>query len=71
MITPGEQFAQYSRHAIQPTFGKVGASSKMACKVAGVQKLNRLLAADSRAFSTIITSIGVKYYDGMAIAVVN
>ncbi|HEV2483371.1 MAG TPA: O-methyltransferase [Puia sp.] len=40
-------------------------------KVAGVQRLNRLMAADSRIFSTIITSIGVKYYDGMAIAVVN
>jgi len=40
-------------------------------KVAGVQKLNRLLSTDSRAFSTIITSIGAKYYDGMAIAVVN
>ena len=40
-------------------------------KVAGVQRLNRLMAADKRAFSTIITSIGVKYYDGMAIAVVN
>lgn len=40
-------------------------------KVAGVQRLNRLMAADRRTLSTIITSIGVKYYDGMAIAVVN
>jgi len=40
-------------------------------KVAGVQRLNSRMAADSRAFSTIITSIGTKYYDGMAIAVVN
>jgi len=40
-------------------------------KVAGVQQLNSRMAADSRAFSTIITSIGTKYYDGMAIAVVN
>ena len=40
-------------------------------KVAGVQRLNRLMSGDSRAFSTIITSIGAKYYDGMAIAVVN
>lgn len=40
-------------------------------KVAGVQRLNRLLATDTRAYSTIITSIGTKYYDGMAIAVVN
>lgn len=40
-------------------------------KVAGVQKLNRMMAADNRAFTTIITSIGAKYYDGMAIAIVN
>ena len=40
-------------------------------KVAGVQRLNRLMATQDRAFATIITSIGVKYYDGMAIAVVN
>lgn len=40
-------------------------------KVAGVQRLNRLLSADTRAYSTIITTIGTKYYDGMAIAVVN
>lgn len=40
-------------------------------KVAGVQRLNRLMAADRRTLSTIITSIGVKYYDGMAIAVVD
>jgi caffeoyl-CoA O-methyltransferase len=40
-------------------------------KVAGVQRLNQIMSADSRVFSTIITSIGAKYYDGMAIAVVN
>jgi caffeoyl-CoA O-methyltransferase len=39
-------------------------------KVAGVQRLNRMLAEDSRVFATIITSIGVKDYDGMALALV-
>jgi caffeoyl-CoA O-methyltransferase len=40
-------------------------------KVAGAQRLNRLMAKDTRTFATIITTIGAKYYDGMAIAVVN
>ena len=40
-------------------------------KVAGVQRLNHLLATDTRTYATIITTIGTKYYDGMAIAVVN
>jgi caffeoyl-CoA O-methyltransferase len=39
-------------------------------KVAGVQRLNRMLAEDTRVFATIITSIGVKDYDGMALALV-
>jgi caffeoyl-CoA O-methyltransferase len=39
-------------------------------KVAGVQRLNRMLAEDARVFATIITSIGVKEYDGMALALV-
>jgi caffeoyl-CoA O-methyltransferase len=40
-------------------------------KVAGVQRLNKLLSEDSRVCSTILTTVGVKDYDGMAIAVVN
>ena len=51
--------------------GKVLDENTTDDKVAGVQRLNKLMSADSRAFSTIITSIGTKYYDGMAIAVVN
>jgi caffeoyl-CoA O-methyltransferase len=39
-------------------------------RVAGVQRLNDVLAADPRVFSTIITTVGVKDYDGMAIALV-
>jgi caffeoyl-CoA O-methyltransferase len=39
-------------------------------KVAGVQRLNRMLAEDTRVFATIITSVGVKDYDGMALALV-
>ena len=39
-------------------------------KVKGVQRFNKVLAADPRVTATIITSIGVKYYDGMAIALV-
>ena len=51
--------------------GKVLDNNTTDEKVAGVQRLNSMMAADSRTFSTIITSIGAKYYDGMAIAVVN
>ena len=51
--------------------GKVLDANTSDEKVAGVQRLNRLMATEDRAFATIITSIGVKYYDGMAIAVVN
>ena len=50
--------------------GKVLDENTTDDKVAGVQRLNKLMSADSRTLSTIITSIGTKYYDGMAIAVV-
>jgi caffeoyl-CoA O-methyltransferase len=40
-------------------------------KVAGVQRLNNVLGRDPRVCSTILTTVGVKDYDGMAIAVVN
>ena len=40
-------------------------------KVQGVQRLNKTLAADERVTATIIQTVGVKYHDGMVIAVVN
>jgi predicted O-methyltransferase YrrM len=39
-------------------------------KVQGVRRLNASLATDSRVVATIIQTVGVKYHDGMAIAVV-
>ena len=38
--------------------------------VKGVQRLNKLLASDPRVMATIVPSIGLKKFDGMAIAVV-
>ena len=38
--------------------------------VKGVQRLNKILASDPRVMATIIPSIGLKKFDGMAIAVV-
>jgi caffeoyl-CoA O-methyltransferase len=38
--------------------------------VKGVQRLNKVLASDPRVMATIIPSIGLKKFDGMAIAVV-
>jgi caffeoyl-CoA O-methyltransferase len=35
--------------------------------VIGVQRLNKLLAADQRVTATVMTTVGVKDYDGMAI----
>lgn len=40
-------------------------------RVKGVQKLNKLLGTDHRVTATILQTVGVKEYDGMAIAVVN
>jgi len=39
-------------------------------KVQGVQRLNKMLAGDDRVTATIIQTVGCKYHDGMAIAVV-
>ncbi len=39
-------------------------------KVQGVQRLNKMLSADDRVTATIIQTVGCKYHDGMAIAVV-
>ena len=38
--------------------------------VKGVQRLNKVLASDPRVMATIIPSIGLKKFDGMAIAFV-
>lgn len=40
-------------------------------KVLGVQRLNKSLSTDTRVTATIITTVGIKDYDGMVIAVVN
>jgi caffeoyl-CoA O-methyltransferase len=39
-------------------------------KVKGAQRFNKRLASDSRVSATILQTIGVKEYDGMAIAIV-
>ena len=39
--------------------------------VIGVQRLNKVLAADRRVTATIMTTVGLKDYDGMAIVLVN
>lgn len=40
-------------------------------KVQGVQRLNRMLSENKKVTATIIQTVGVKEYDGVAIAVVN
>jgi len=40
-------------------------------KVKGVQRFNKMLAANKQVTATIIQTIGSKYHDGMAIALVN
>jgi caffeoyl-CoA O-methyltransferase len=40
-------------------------------KVQGVQRLNEMLSKDSRVSATILQTVGIKEYDGMAIVVVN
>lgn len=40
-------------------------------KVFGVQRLNKMLSANNKVTATILQMVGVKEYDGMAIAVVN
>jgi len=39
--------------------------------VQGAQRFNKALAANNQVSATILQTIGVKEYDGMAIAVVN
>lgn len=40
-------------------------------KLEGVRRFNKLLAESSKVTATILTTVGIKEYDGMAIAVVN
>lgn len=51
--------------------GKVLESDSTDKKVAGVQRFNAMLANNAAVSATIIQTVGVKGYDGMAIAVVS
>jgi caffeoyl-CoA O-methyltransferase len=50
--------------------GKVLDPNSADAAVIGVQRLNKVLAADQRVTATIMTTVGLKDYDGMAIALV-
>ena len=50
--------------------GKVLDPQSADAAVMGVQRLNKLLAADQRVTATIMTTVGLKDYDGMAIVLV-
>lgn len=51
--------------------GKVLDNNSTDEKVQGVQRLNKMLSENKNVTATILHSVGVKEYDGMAIAVVN
>lgn len=51
--------------------GKVLNDKSMDEKVLGVQRLNKKLSENKNITSTILQTVGVKEYDGMAISVVN
>jgi caffeoyl-CoA O-methyltransferase len=51
--------------------GKILDSNSDDEKVKGVQKFNKMLSENKHVSATIIQTIGSKYHDGMAIAVVN
>ncbi len=51
--------------------GKVLDPTSTDAAVIGVQQLNQVLAADERVTATIMTTVGLKDYDGMAIVLVN
>ena len=51
--------------------GKVLDSKSKDEKVQGVQRLNKMLSINKKVTATILHTVGVKEYDGMAIAVVN
>ena len=50
--------------------GKVLDPQSTDAAVIGVQRLNKVLAADQRVTATIMTTVGLKDYDGMAIVLV-
>jgi Na+-translocating ferredoxin:NAD+ oxidoreductase RnfG subunit len=51
--------------------GKVLDKNTTEEKVKGVQEFNAMLAASTEVTATIIQTVGVKGYDGMAVAIVN
>lgn len=51
--------------------GKVLDNKSTDEKVRGVQRLNKMLSNNKKVTATILQTVGVKEYDGMAIAVVN
>lgn len=51
--------------------GKVLDNNSTDEKVQGVQRLNKMLSENTKVTATILHTVGVKEYDGMAIAVVN
>jgi predicted O-methyltransferase YrrM len=51
--------------------GKVLDNNSTDEKVQGVERLNKMLSENKKVTATILHSVGVKEYDGMAIAVVN
>ncbi len=51
--------------------GKVLDENSTDEKVQGVQRFNKMLSENKKVTATILHSVGVKEYDGMAIAVVN
>jgi len=50
--------------------GKVLDTNSSDEKVVGVQQFNEMLATNAEVFATIISTVGTKGYDGMAIAIV-
>jgi predicted O-methyltransferase YrrM len=51
--------------------GKVLDPQSADAAVIGVQRLNKVLAADRRVTATIMTTVGLKDYDGMAVVLVS
>jgi predicted O-methyltransferase YrrM len=51
--------------------GKVLDDKSTDDKVQGVQRLNKMLSENKKVTATVLQTVGVKEYDGMAIAVVN
>lgn len=51
--------------------GKILDNNSTDEKVLGVQRLNKMLSENKKVTATILQTVGVKEYDGMAIAVVN